>query len=393
MRDKLLPFGRGNVTKLAFAYFLSTLYFYVPVYTLYLQDRGLNFIQINSLWGIIVGTMFLAEVPTGLIADRIGRKGAINVALGLQVLGELVFLFGSSYLAFALAAAVGGLGFAFSSGAVEALVYDSLKTQSREGEMTAAMGFIKASQRLANLLAFSIGGLLMVNLTADRFSLAIAVTAAAVLAGWLVSLTLYEPPVEEGSNPGGSSLALVADGVSLLQQSAKFRRLVLLAVATVPFIDYLLNLYPPRLLEVGVPSVWLGLALALASGLSIVGARYAYWLEARLGTQTSLQLVTALPGALYLVMALVSLPQVTVLVFVVLYGSMSLKDPVFSGHLNRHIESRNRATVLSLISMASGLYVALLGLIVGRIADTSITGALFFLGVVVLTGALVFRVK
>ena len=84
--------------------------------------------------------------------------------------------------------------------------------------------------------------------------------------------------------------------------------------------------------------------------------------------------------------------MLTVPVFCVLYGSMSLKDPVFSGHLNRHIESRNRATVLSMISMVSGLYVALLGLVVGQIAETSLSLAFLFMGVVVLVGSLVFRV-
>ena len=125
--------------------------------------------------------------------------------------------------------------------------------------------------------------------------------------------------------------------------------MMLLSLATIPFRDYLLNLYQPYFVEAGVPSIWLGLALALASGISIFGARYAYWLEARLGTRASLLLVTSLPGVLYLVMAAVSHPAFSVLVFCILSGSMSLKDPVFSGHLNKHIESKNRATVLSLI--------------------------------------------
>ena len=74
-------------------------------------------------------------------------------------------------------------------------------------------------------------------------------------------------------------------------------------------------------------------------------------------------------------------------------GSMSLKDPIFSGHLNRHIESGNRATVLSLISMFSGLYVALVGLLIGRIGDFSLTWAFLFMGVIVLVGSLLFRVR
>ena len=392
LRAKLFPFGWGNVTKLAMAYFFATLYLYIPVGTLYLQSKNLNYVQINSLWGIIVGTMFLTEVPTGVIADRLGRKRSINVALALQVLGEVVFIFADSYWPFALAAMIGGLGFAFASGSLEALVYDSLKTKGREDEMSKAMGFIGSAQRLANLLAFAVGGLLVVNLTQERFVLAIAVTACAVAVGWLVSLTLEEPPIELKQGDSDSSLKLLVDGVKTLRNDKQFRGLVLLALATIPFSDYLLNLYQPRFVNVGVPPIWLGLALALASGISIFGARYAYWLEERLGTKASLLLVTGLPGVLYLVMAIVVHPVFTVLAFCTLYSSMSLKGPIFSGHLNRHIESKNRATVLSLISMFSGIYVALMGLLIGRIGDFSLTYAFIFMGITVLVGSLLFRV-
>jgi MFS family permease len=392
LRSTLLPFGWGNVTKLAMAYFFATLYFYIPVGTLYLQSKNLNYVQINSLWGIIVGTMFLTEVPTGIIADRLGRKRSINVALALQVLGEVVYIFADGYWPFALAAMIGGLGFAFGSGSLEALVYDSLKTKGREGEMSKAMGFISAAQRLANLLAFAVGGLLVVNLTQERFVLAIAVTACAVAIGWLVSLTLREPQIEVRQGSGDSSLKLLVDGVKTLQSNRLFRRLVLLALATIPFSNYLSSLYQPRFVNVGVPPIWLGLALALASGISIVVARCACWLEAHLGTKASLLLSTGLPGVFYLVMAAVLHPVFTVLAFCTLYGSLSLKGPIFSGHLNRHIESKNRATVLSLISMFSGIYEALMGLLIGRIGDFSLTYAFAFMGAIVLVGSLLFRV-
>jgi MFS family permease len=391
---KLLPFGWGNVTKLAIAYSFATLYFYIPVGTLYLRGKGLNYMQINSLWGIIVGTMFLAEVPAGLVADRLGRKRSINVALALQVLGEVIYVFASGYPSFALAAAIGGLGFAFGSGSAEALAYDSLQEIGRAHEMTKAMGFINAAQRLSNLFAFAVGGLLALKLTPERFVLAIAVTACAVAVGWLMSLTLDEAAVETGGQETGDrSLRLLADGISLLLGNWRFRRLVILALATVPFVDYLLNLYQPRFVDVGVPSIWLGLALATGSALSILGARYAYWLQERLGASRSLLLVTILPGILYLVMAKTVHPVFSVLTFCALVGSISLKDPIFSGHLNEHIESRNRATVLSLISMLSGLYVALMGLVIGRIGDFSLTAAFAFMGIVILAGSLLFRVS
>ena len=372
-------------------YFFATLYFYIPVGTLYLQSKDLNYVQINSLWGIIVGTTFVTEVPTGVIADRLGRKLSINIALALQVVGEAIYIFADSYWPFALAAMMGGLGFAFSSGCVEAFVYDSLKAKWRTVEMSRAMGFISSAQGLANLLAFTVGGLLVVNLTQERFVLAIAVTACAVTVGFLISLTLREPQIELEQAGDDSSLKLLVDGAKTLKSNKVFRRLMLLSLATIPFRDYLLNLYQPYFVEAGVPPIWLGLALALASGISIFGARYAYRLEACLGTKASLLLVTSLPGVLYLVMAAVSHPVFLVLVFCILRGSMSLKDPIFSGHLNKHIESKNRATVLSLISMFSGIYVALMGLLIGRIGDFSLTYAFVLTGAIVLVESLVFR--
>ena len=391
MREKLFPFGWSNITKLAISYFFATLYFYIPVYSLYLQGRGLNFVQINSLWGVIVGTMFLAEVPTGMLADWVGRKRSVNIALGLQLVGELIFIFARDYWSFALAALIGGLGFAFSSGSLDALVYDSLKLQRREGDMTQAMGFIQAAKRLANLFAFAVGGLLAIQLTQERFSLAIIVTAVAVAIGFLISLTVREPPDSAQQQHEGSTLGLLGDGIQLLQRNRPFRRLALLMLATIPFVDYLLNLYQPRFVAVGVPSVWLGLALSLASALSILGARYAYRLEERLGAKKSLWLAVTLPGFLYLLIAAIKFPILLVPTFCLLYGSTSLRDPIFAGRLNPHIESRNRATVLSLISMISGIYVALMGLVIGRLADYSLTYAFIFMGIIILIGSVLFH--
>ncbi len=389
-----LPFGWGNITKLVLTHFFASLYFYAPVGTLYLQGKGLNYVQINSMWGIIMGTMFLTEVPAGIIADRMGRKRAINIALGLQVLGEVIYIFADGYLLFALAAFVGGLGFAFGSGCIEALVYDSLRAKKREAEMTKAMGLISAGQRLANVFAFAVGGIFMRQLTQTRFVTAIALTAFMVTIGWWLTFALQEAPVEqEDGQSTQSPLALLSDGVKLLQKNPQFRRLAWLSLATLPFRDYLSGLYQPYFVSVGVSPTWLGLALALASGLSVLGARYAYCFDTHLSTRWSLLLSTGLPGVLYLILAGTQHPTLVVIVFLLLYASTSLKLPILSAYLNQHIESHNRATVLSLLSMASGLYEALMGLLIGHLADRSLPWAFVFMGTAVLGGALLFGAR
>jgi hypothetical protein len=76
-----------------------------------------------------------------------------------------------------------------------------------------------------------------------------------------------------------------------------------------------------------------------------------------------------------------------------LFGSTSLRGPILSGQMNAQIQSENRATVLSLINALSGLYVSGMGLIFGWIADKAVSYALAAMGLVVLVGSLVFRVR
>lgn len=92
---RLLPLRLQHAGNLVFIYavtFFGTLYFYHPIATLYYQARGLDYVEINSLWAVVVGVMAVSELPSGLIADRIGRKWAIVLALALQLLGEIVFV-------------------------------------------------------------------------------------------------------------------------------------------------------------------------------------------------------------------------------------------------------------------------------------------------------------
>ena len=123
--------GSRNITTLHILKFFSALYFYHHVVSIYLQGRGLGFVEINSLWGIIVLVQAVCEVPTGVIADRIGRKPSILIAQLLQLAGELIFLFGRNYYHFIFSCVAAGIGFSFLSGSFEAMMYDSLKEAGR----------------------------------------------------------------------------------------------------------------------------------------------------------------------------------------------------------------------------------------------------------------------
>jgi len=114
--------------------------FYYPVFTVLFLDYGLTLEQfaiLNIVWAL---TIVLAEVPSGALADIVGRKRLVVFAAIMMVLelGLIVFSpIGASPLLFPLFLAnriCSGLSEAAASGADEALAYDSLKALGREDD-------------------------------------------------------------------------------------------------------------------------------------------------------------------------------------------------------------------------------------------------------------------
>jgi len=110
------------------------------VFTVLFLDYGLSleqFAVLNMVWAL---TIVLAEVPSGALADIVGRKRLVVFAALMMVIEMALIVFapiGSSSLLFLLFLGnriCSGLSEAAASGADEALAYDSLKELGREGE-------------------------------------------------------------------------------------------------------------------------------------------------------------------------------------------------------------------------------------------------------------------
>ena len=390
--QKMKKVNVDNITVLHIIKFLSSLYFYHQIITLYFQSKGLNYIQINSLWGIIVVTQALAEVPTGILGDKLGRKYSVMIALFLQFIGEFIFILAGSYMTFVIASIIGGIGFSFMSGSFEAMLYDSLKEKGRESEMQKVAGLNNSFPLAATVIGTLVGGLLTRNLEVNSFILVIIITAGFVFLSLIASFFLREPSLKY-LHEENNSFILLKDGFSLLKNNRSLQRIILISLLVNPFYNYLMMLYQPYFVNVGVGGIWFSVSLAAASLLGIFTSKYAYVLEKRFGVKKGVLMASALPGVFYLIMAFTSYSWLCVLFVILALSSMHIQRPIFMDYMNRHIESKNRATVLSLISILSGIYVGIIGLLIGWIADFSLQYSFIFMGLIITVSSFLFRIN
>lgn len=381
----------SNIHKVAIIHFCQRFHLYIHAYALLLLARGLTLIQISLIESLVIGTIFLMEVPTGVLADRIGRKWSIFFSTLLLMSAEFIFIFAREFEWYLFIAVLTGSGFAFASGAVEALVYDSLPPDGREDAMKRAMGRVGSMGQIAFVIAPVIGGFIIADATLEKFIPAIVLTVVAFLVGLCVSMTLREPATDSAAKKAGSA-GLFRDGIALLRHHQRLRRLVWIVIFTSPFTATMITtLAPPYLVENEVSPAWIALALSLGSLMAALTQRYAYKIEIWLGRQTAIVLLISLPGILYWLLAWAAGPTLTVLIVFLMYGTNDMKAPLFSAYQNALIESKNRATVLSLINMFVSLFLAVGAPIYAALAQRSLSLAFVVMGAVIISAGLLLR--
>lgn len=97
----------------------------VPILSLLLMDKGASLSNLSLIIGMYAVTVVVFELPTGIMADMVGRKKTFCISLVVSLISSLFFLFGDGIVAICIGIFMQGLTRAISSGSFEALFIDS----------------------------------------------------------------------------------------------------------------------------------------------------------------------------------------------------------------------------------------------------------------------------
>jgi len=199
--------------------------------------------------------IFLLEVPTGVVADRFGRKyslafGAIIVSLAALVYGSVpnfyVFLIGEFLFAMA---------FSFMSGADDALLYDCLKEEGREDEIKKANSQTHSFRLLAMFIAGPVGGII-----AAKFGLnaPILVSAIPFLIAAGIAFSIKEPKVFDKTKETTRYFEIAKKGIRYFYHHKVLRLIALDAVVVSVAAYFVTWLYQPLLMSLKFPIKYFG---------------------------------------------------------------------------------------------------------------------------------------
>lgn len=362
----------------AYKFFISLHFFSAVLVPFFMDWGGLTQFQIQLVQSWFMLWLFLLEVPTGAIADYIGRKhslalGALSVAIAALVYGSYphIYVFLLAEFLFALAAAL-------SSGADEALLYDTLKEAGREEESKKIMGKAHAINLFGLLVSAPIGGLLAARLGLNA---PILFAALPFLIAMGIAWTIKEPLVRTVSETK-RYLEIVRSGLAYLWHHRTLKILTLDMVGVSVAAYFIIWFYQPLLTEVGVPVVYFGIIHAAFVGAEILVSANFPLFEKIVGSPNRYLRLTALVTAiLFMVVAIFPSPT-TIILFAVVAGAVGLSRIEYIGIcLQPFIPSDKRATVLSAVSMMRKFALFAANPIIGYLATISLGGTLLILSV------------
>jgi MFS family permease len=368
---------------------------FITVFVLLMQERGLSLGQIGLATAAQGAVMLFLELPSGGLADALGRKPVLLLAVGFSVLASGVLLVADSVVLLALVSVLNGVFRALDSGPLEAWFIDASLAADPSVDIERGL----SRQNIVICSAIGVGALMGGGVVAVTSSLSMPIAIG--LAVQLLELIAVASLMDEVRKGQGWAAArarvrevpnVVRDAMRIIRLSSLLKALIvgelLWGFGMIAF-EVLL---PPRLAEVSggadEAATLLGPSVTAAWVLSALGAAAAPWLVRRFGSGPAGCVLRIAHGLTVVGMGLAAGPVGLIVAYLATYWVHGASAPVHYGMVHRAVSGSHRATVVSANSLASQVGGALSGIALGALADaTSISTAMLVAAAVLAAAA------
>jgi MFS family permease len=348
-------------------YFYSTfseLLIIGPIITLYLLAKGLSFTEIMILQSISSIAIVIFDVPTGAIADKIGRKKSIIIGASLWAISLCLYIYGTNYPTFIAAETIFALGASFKSGADNAMIYDSLKALGREKEFQGVEG----KARAFSFYALAIGAIIAGYVYSIDINLPLFISAGFMLVTIAIALVFKEPPIEgKEEKVELSYYRQIKESAKFILANEKIKAIVFFTMIFFIFYRTAFWYYQPYMEAVKIPVKYFGILFFLFNIVAAFASKRSHVILEKTKPRTLSFM------AFLMIISFVLLGTIKVWggVLAILFQQIArgIYRPVTTKYLNKHIPSDKRATILSFQSLAANISAAIAFPLMGLLKD------------------------
>ncbi len=358
-------------------------------------------VGLTPLQLVLVGTTlelaaFLFEVPTGVVADVYSRR--LSVIIGMLLIG-FGFIIEGTFPSFWLilgAQVLWGLGYTFTSGATQAWISDEI------GEVEAGKAFLRANQ-VGNLMALvGIGVGILIGSLAINLPIQIGgacMVFLGIFLAWKMPEMGFKPIAQPGHRGWKEMRSTFTNGLGIVRRSPEL--LTILSIGLIYglysegfdrlWTKHILDQFSLPLAGILQPVFWLGLiraaGLLLATGATELLLRKVDT-ASFLSIARMLKIITVfIIGGLF-VFAIAPGFLVAAAAYILIYATRNIIGPIYTAWVNQGLDSRVRATVISMSNQVDAIGQIAGGPVLGLIGSLVSVRAALLASSFILTPAL-----
>lgn len=350
--------------------------FFIPVLALFYIASHVSLKEFGIIMGVFSATIFIIEIPSGILADKIGKKNVLLISRFMYLVEVALLAFTNGFWFFLIAKFASGIGVSLSSGTSQALFYDSVKRLGKEEDFKKYFGTQKVISYASMGVVFIIGAYLFTLLP----KLSAFVSLPFLFTGFLLTFFLKEPyPISKFSKKEHASVYF-KQGLLVFKKYPALLSIVLFCLPIFIINDVVLansSAYLPTIL---VPIVLIGLINFLINAFSsALLSKYADKIINKIKKELPFILVGA--SIISCLLLGFSIPYFGIILLFIISGSLAIFDVFLEDYSNKRISSTYRATSLSIRNMIVNIGLFTGYVLFGMFSEASLSGAFFGLAI------------
>ena len=378
----------NQIKKFCLYGFLKNLKFFEPYLYIYLiQAVRLNLFQIGTLFSIRGIVIYLFEVPSGVFADQYGKKTELMICFIFYIASFFFFFLGGSYAIVAVAMVFFGLGEAFRSGTHKAMIYSYLEQKGWFKHKTFVYGRTRSFSLIGSSLSAFASILLIIRLPRMQsiFLFSIIPYVIDFLLIWSYPDTLNEP--EETTINIKTFFTYSIKQLKNIFTNRSLRKIVVSSSLFDAIFKVLKDYIQPILNDIILISgIYVVASMEAATQLKIIlgiiyGVMYifsswvsrnVYRLNLKFKSGKLMDISFDILGVVFFIMFFAVKTKIMLVVILLYFSLYLLKDgrrPLVVDVFGDCMKKNERATVLSIDSQLSSLFMIVLAPLFGYIAD------------------------
>lgn len=327
--------------------FFQTFILFYAADTLFYIERGLDSSKYISFILIVNLIKIVLEIPSGIIADKYGKKKMLIISTILFLIEIFIFIISKSYIMFAIAMVISGIELALKTGIVNSIIYESLSDKKKFNK---ALLYNSIAFDISYMLAMILGGYIAEKYgLVSTYYLTIIPTILAICSLLFIKETNETRLEETLESKSISRTYILKNAIKKIISVSGLTNIFIMSAMMYTSIKILEDSHPEYASNIGISVFLIGIYTSFILIISMIGS----FVGSRIKEDHKKFVININPiiiGLLILSIGMLNNVYGIVLLLLIYIFSESYENILFE-HIHNNIDSKSRVTVESIYGL------------------------------------------